>query len=82
MTIAINDALDRFEKDITKNGLFLAIESRIKNPASGRSRSRSETLLSAYIALTCGRFESYLQDVFFASADDLRIRIGKSNDPR
>jgi hypothetical protein len=82
MTATIDAALSRFKKDILKNGLFLTIESKIKNPASSRSRSRSETLLSAYISLTCGRFEDYLQDVFFASADDLRIRIGKSNDPK
>ncbi len=82
MTSTIDEALSRFEKDIAKNGLFLSIEGRIKNPASSRSRSRSETLLSAYISLTCGRFENYLQEVFFASADDLRSRIGQSNNPR
>jgi hypothetical protein len=82
MTAAIDDALRLFQKDVIRNGLFLAIEGRIKNPAGSRSRARSETLISAYISLTCGRFESYLQDVFFASADDLRIRIGSSNDPK
>jgi hypothetical protein len=82
MTTTIDDALYNFEKDIVRNGLFLALESKIKNPASSRSRGRSETLLSAYVSLTCGRFENYLQEVFFASADDLRARIGKSNDAK
>jgi RiboL-PSP-HEPN len=82
MAAAVDTVLRSFERDIIRNNIFLVLERKIKNPAGNRSRGRSETLLSAYVSLTCGRFEKYLQDVFFASADDLKKRIVKSNDPR
>lgn len=82
MTAALIKSLSNFRSDVARNSLFLSTESKITNPASARSRPRSETLLSAYTSLTCGRFESYLQEAFFLAADDLKNRIVKSNDPR
>lgn len=82
MTAALLNSLANFKSDVARNSLFLSTESKITNPASCRSRPRSETLLSAYVSLTCGRFEFYLQEAFLLAADDLRNRIVKSNDPR
>ncbi len=82
MTKALDDELDAFRHDLSRHHLFLTLERRIKNPASKRSRPRSETLLSAYIVLSCGRFELYLQRMFFLSADDLRQRPFDSQDAR
>lgn len=71
-----------FRADIRKNELFLAIESRIKNPASARSRPRSEALLSAYVTLTCGRFEDYLKTIFGEAAVSLALRVPLATDLR
>ncbi len=82
MTAALPLALASFTADVGRNKLFLAVEAKIRNPVSVRSRPRSEILLSAYVSLTCGRFESYLQEAFRLAAEDLRVRISKSNDQR
>lgn len=82
MSAAIINELSQFQKDIKKNEMFLKLEQKIKNPANPRCSARSETLLSAFVSLSCGRFERYLQKCFFHAADDLRQRIGSSLDAR
>ncbi|HWE45555.1 MAG TPA: HEPN domain-containing protein [Caulobacteraceae bacterium] len=82
MSAGVDLELATFRKDIKRNSTFLAAERRIGNPASARSRPHSETLLSAFVLLTCGRFEGFLQGSFYQAAVDLRDRIGKANDPR
>ena len=82
MTAALDRVLDEFVRDVTRHEIFLNIESKIRNPAGIRSRPRSETLLSAYVSLSCGRFENFLQETFYHAADDLRVRIVSSSDTR
>lgn len=82
MSASVAAELKRFHDDIKRHELFLQLEGRIRNPAHIRSRPRSETLLSAFVSLSCGRFEQYLQKCFYFAADDLRQRIGSSTDAR
>jgi hypothetical protein len=71
-----------FDKDLKRSAVFLVIEGRIKNPAQYRSRLRSETLLAGWVVLNCGRLEKFLQDSFYAAADDWRNRIGDPGSPK
>lgn len=82
MTVALQGVLDDFLKDLERHEVFIKLEAKIKNPASSVSRPRSETLLSAYVSLSCGRFERFLQQSFYHAADDLRQRIVMANDQR
>ncbi len=82
MTRELDAELRSFKSDLKRNYLFLSTEARIRNPASPRSRPRSETLLSAYTVLSCGRFENFLKQSFSLAASDLKLRIVNSRDPR
>lgn len=82
MTAKLNSELKSFLFDLNRNHLFLTLEARIKNPASNRSRHRSETLLSAYVTLTCGRFESFLKHSFRVCAGELNNRFATAKDNR
>ncbi|WP_294336302.1 HEPN domain-containing protein [uncultured Sphingomonas sp.] len=82
MANQLDRELGTFRRDIQKNALFLEIEKKIRNPASVRSRPRSETLLSAFVTLSCGRFEDYLKRSFAVSAQMLSARIPQSDDAR
>ncbi|MBE2991649.1 hypothetical protein IFR23_06420 [Sphingomonas sp. CFBP 13603] len=82
MTAALDQEMKSFLFDLKRNHLFLTLEARIKNPASKRSRPRSETLLSAYVTLTCGRFESFLKRSFHECAGELNQRFPDAKDDR
>jgi hypothetical protein len=82
MTKLLDEELRRLNSDLSRNYLFLSLEQKIRNPVSTRSRPRSETLLSAYVVLSCGRFERFLKQMFYLAAQDLRDRIGSPTDAR
>lgn len=82
MASQLSKQLKIFVRDINKNRMFLDTEARIKNPASPWSRGRSETLLSAYVTLSCGRFEAYLKDIFGDAAKMLSTAVAQADDIR
>ena len=82
MATALQTEAKSFGFDLARNQMFLTMEGRIKNPAHPRSRPRSETLLSAYVVLSCGRFESFLRTSFHSAATALGAKVTGSRDPK
>lgn len=82
MAKSLSSELNDFLKDLNRNAFFLNVERRITNPASSRSRPRSETLLSAYVTLTCGRLESFLKRSFRASAQEINHKLISAKDQK